>query len=243
MRHRSTSPVVDSSRPASVGAGLDAGLVDVTGLGAKLFSDDGSVPCGMMFKAEGTATQFCSASLEVRDMYEALNTFHALDQGPAPRALSASGMQVADNTSDPTYPPFFTVPASRGYASILSVPLNLGAAGVAAVTFYAQPVGFFTPDRQRIAAVFAEQTLRTIELTLNLARSQHLTEDMRTAMHSRTTIDLATGIIMGQNRCSQDTAIGILKQASNTRNSKLRDLATLIVEKAGGHPPRLHFTP
>jgi hypothetical protein len=232
MWHRSTSPVVDPSRPASVRAGsVTDVLMDVTGFGATLFSDDGSVPCGIMFKAEGTATQFCSASAGIRDMYEALNTFHALDEGPAPRALSASGMQVAHDTSDPTYPPFFTVPASRGFASILSVPLNLGVAGVAAVTFYAHPVGFFTPDRQRIAAVFAEQTLRTIELTLNLARSQNLTEDMRAAMQSRTSIDLATGIIMAQNRCSQDEAFGILKQVSSTRNSKLRDLATLIVEK------------
>jgi hypothetical protein len=243
MRPPSASPVIASTRASADGGSLIGLLVDLTGCGAKLFSDDGTVPCGLMFKAAGKATQFCSASPQIRELYEALNVTHALDEGPAPRALSAAGMQVADDTSDPTYPPFFAVPASRGFASILSVPLNLAVAGVAAVTFYARPVGFFTPDRQRSAAVFAEQTLRAIDLTLNLNRSQVLTEDMRAAMQSRTSIDLATGIIMAQNRCSQDEAFGILRQASNTRNSKLRDLSALIVEKAGGHPPRLDFRP
>ncbi|WP_424991742.1 ANTAR domain-containing protein [Nesterenkonia salmonea] len=37
-------------------------------------------------------------------------------------------------------------------------------------------------------------------------------------MESRTTIDLAAGIIIGQNRCSQEEAIAILKKASNHRN-------------------------
>lgn len=111
------------------------------------------------------------------------------------------------------------------------------------MTFYSRPVAFFTLDKQRTAAVFAEQTVRTIELTLQLARSQDLTDNMRAAMRSRTSIDLATGIIMGQNRCSQDKAFGILRQASNTRNHKLRDLANLIVEKAGGSTPNVHFEP
>jgi hypothetical protein len=236
-------------------------LMDLTALGTKLFSDtaengqgrqdkqdghdrqDGFVPCGLLFKADGHETLFCSAEEQIRDMYAALNTMHALDEGPAPRALAASGMQVADDTSDPAYPPFFSVTASYGFSSILSIPLDLGAAGVAAVTFYAHPTAFFTLDRQRSATVFAEQAVRTIELTLQLTQSQDLTENMRAAMHFRTSIDLATGIIMAQNQCSQDKAFGILRQASNTRNSKLRDLAALIVEKAGGSAPRLHFTP
>lgn len=48
-------------------------------------------------------------------------------------------------------------------------------------------------------------------------------------MESRTTIDLALGVIMGQNHCSQDAAFRILKNASSTRNVKLRENAAGIV--------------
>ena len=48
-------------------------------------------------------------------------------------------------------------------------------------------------------------------------------------MASRTTIDLAAGAIMGQNRCNQETAMAILKTASSTRNIKLRDVAARVI--------------
>lgn len=48
-------------------------------------------------------------------------------------------------------------------------------------------------------------------------------------MKSRTTIDLAAGVIMAQNRCSQATAMGILKNASSARNVKLRDVAATVI--------------
>ena len=55
-------------------------------------------------------------------------------------------------------------------------------------------------------------------------------------MESRTIIDTAVGIIIAQNRCSQEDAINLIKSASSTRNLKLRDVAAAIVESAGGGP-------
>ena len=56
------------------------------------------------------------------------------------------------------------------------------------------------------------------------------------------TIDLATGAIMAQNRCGQDTAIKILKIASSTRNVKLRDIAASVVRSISQDPRvRTHF--
>jgi len=62
------------------------------------------------------------------------------------------------------------------------------------------------------------------------------------ALESRTVIDLATGIIMAQNQCNQDTAIKVLRSASNTRNRKLRDVAALLVASVGRDPDVItHF--
>jgi AmiR/NasT family two-component response regulator len=48
-------------------------------------------------------------------------------------------------------------------------------------------------------------------------------------MENRTVIDLAIGVIMGQNRCSPEDAFEILKRASNSRNRKLADVARSVV--------------
>jgi AmiR/NasT family two-component response regulator len=60
-------------------------------------------------------------------------------------------------------------------------------------------------------------------------------------MESRTAIDLAAGIIMGQNRCSQAEAMAILTKASSSRNQKLRVVAEKIVESFAPEAPATHF--
>jgi AmiR/NasT family two-component response regulator len=61
-------------------------------------------------------------------------------------------------------------------------------------------------------------------------------------MESRTMIDLATGAIMAQNRCSQEAAMKILKIASSTRNVKLREIAASVVASISEDPRvRTHF--
>jgi GAF domain-containing protein len=217
-------------------------LEQLTLVGAKLFSDAEQIACGLMLRHTDGQSLFCSASPVVAEMYEVLAAQHALGGGPAPQALSASRLQVADNTGDPKHPPFFGVPASRGFASILSVPLTIGTGSSAAMNFYARPVAFFSPDRQRVASVFAEQAGTSIELRLRLTQCQDLTEHLRSAMESRTSIDMAIGIIIAQNRCTQEKASAILKRASNARNVKVRHLAQDIVVQASGGTPTTHFT-
>lgn len=53
-------------------------------------------------------------------------------------------------------------------------------------------------------------------------------------MASRSVIDQALGIIMGQNRCTATDAFDILRAASNHRNIKLRDIANEIVTRVSG---------
>jgi AmiR/NasT family two-component response regulator len=52
---------------------------------------------------------------------------------------------------------------------------------------------------------------------------------------------MAVGIIMAQNRCSQQDAFEILKTASSTRNAKLHDVATSVVNSLGQGPARTHY--
>ena len=76
-----------------------------------------------------------------------------------------------------------------------------------------------------------------LRLSLLLARQATLAKDLETAMISRSTIDQALGVIMGQNRTTRDEAFEILRAASQSRNVKLREVAALIIQNLTGHPP------
>ncbi|MEX5305581.1 ANTAR domain-containing protein [Kocuria sp. CPCC 205258] len=76
---------------------------------------------------------------------------------------------------------------------------------------------------------------------LRLVRHRDTVADLAAAMASRTTIDLAVGIIMEQNPCLQQEVVEILKAVSSHRNSKLRGLATELVNTVGRGLATAHF--
>lgn len=62
-------------------------------------------------------------------------------------------------------------------------------------------------------------------------------DDLTHALHSRAVIDQAIGVIMAQSRCSSARAMEILRTASQHRNQKIHDVASLIVEHVAGSRP------
>jgi AmiR/NasT family two-component response regulator len=62
------------------------------------------------------------------------------------------------------------------------------------------------------------------------------------AMDARTTIDLAAGAIMAQNRCNHDAALKIMNIAARTRNLSLRDIAESVITSISEDPRvKTHF--
>jgi hypothetical protein len=57
-------------------------------------------------------------------------------------------------------------------------------------------------------------------------------EQLHDALSSRAVIEQAKGIVMTHRRCSADEAFQALRQLSQDRNVKLRDIATALVERA-----------
>ncbi len=62
-------------------------------------------------------------------------------------------------------------------------------------------------------------------------------------MDSRTAIDLARGIIMGQNPCKAEEAFEILQRVSSNRKEKLHDIAREVVLGVAGNAGTTHFEP
>lgn len=67
-----------------------------------------------------------------------------------------------------------------------------------------------------------------------MAQLRESKEDLTAAMRSRTTIDIAIGAVMAQNRRTKAEAFKILVRASNSPNIKLKDLAAQVIDSISG---------
>ena len=60
---------------------------------------------------------------------------------------------------------------------------------------------------------------------------QEEVEDLRSTLETRPVIDLAKGILVAQQHCTPEEAFGLLTEASQKSNRKLRDVARAMVEE------------
>jgi hypothetical protein len=102
--------------------------------------------------------------------------------------------------------------------------------------YAAEPDGY-DPDTLNRLRVFAGTAGGAVGIAVKQADQVRLSNDLRTALASRTVIDQALGIVMAQQRCTADQAFDILRRASQNRNVKLRAIAAGVVTSVTGQAP------
>lgn len=117
----------------------------------------------------------------------------------------------------------------QGFGSAVLASLPLGSDGTGVLACYAADRFALGADSARRLDLFAAQAGPVVRLALRLDAQRQRASNLHAALESRTVVDLAAGIIMGQNGCSQQAAIDILRSVSNTRNVKVRDVAAGVV--------------
>ncbi|WP_426765247.1 ANTAR domain-containing protein [Pseudarthrobacter sp. 1G09] len=156
-------------------------------------------------------------------------------QGPGDSAVSsAATMHVQDLREETRWPDYAAAATHQGAQSVLAMPLQLEGEDRGVLVLYSGQPQAFSADAVAMAEAFTKQAAKGLALTLRMAKLQDTKDGMTAAMQTRTVIDLATGAIMAQNRCSQDEAFKVLREASNSRNMKLRDVASLVVSSVAG---------
>ncbi|MCC9176960.1 GAF and ANTAR domain-containing protein [Arthrobacter sp. zg-Y750] len=206
---------------------------------AEKFSKDTEVLAGvtLLRNKEGTTVASSSEAAKALDEVQ-----YGFGDGPCLRA-SRTGrtVLVADVRTEERWPDYTDAIQDRGFYSILGVPLLLGNDGGAGLNLYTREPGYFTPETVQAAEAFAAEAAIALQLAVQLSRHKSAAEHLRAAMQARTVIDLAVGIVMAQNKCSQEAAFEILRQASSNRNVKLRDLASRIVSSVTSEGVETHF--
>ncbi|UUL76600.1 ANTAR domain-containing protein [Pseudarthrobacter sp. Fe7] len=145
---------------------------------------------------------------------------------------------------------------SAGFGSALAVRLRLDtdvpaddgipgnselAQSTAALAFFAQDAKAFPLQVIAEARSFAVMATKSLQMAINLHSARSLATDLRSALDSRTSINVACGVIMAQNRCSYQEAFSILAKASSHRNIKVRKVAEDILERLPEGAPHSHF--
>lgn len=150
-------------------------------------------------------------------------------------------VHMAQLDSEVRWPDFVAGARTHGVASLAAAPVNLLPDGPAALLLHSTRSGHFDQPSVHRLEDFIGRAEPSLRLAIRFFGHANTARDLKAALESRTVIDQAVGVIMGQNRCSQHEAFTMLRSASGRRNLKLRELARQIVAAAGGTAPRTHF--
>ncbi|MFP5313520.1 MAG: ANTAR domain-containing protein [Actinomycetes bacterium] len=167
---------------------------------------------------------------------------HRFAETPGMTASTAGELVHApDLTADGRWPAYSSAALAQGVCSVAAVPFRLEGETKAALLLYSRRAHRFEGRVLEFAKDFVSQTSLALRLAVRFAHYSETAANLRATLESRTVIDMAVGIIMAQNRCSQQDAFEILKTASSTRNTKLHDVASAVVNALGQGPARTHY--
>jgi len=164
--------------------------------------------------------------------------------GPMAQAAATSEpVQVTGEGSSQRWEAYRRRLVASGYGAALAVPLDLDPRASCAMVFLG-PAGFdFTPDLVAAATWFASVASQSMKLALEVRSVRSAGDNLKAVLESCTSIDVACGVIMAQNRCSYPEAFSKLAGVSRQRNLKVRSVAENILKATSGGSPATRFEP
>lgn len=209
-------------------------------LAADALSSEGrDVMCGVTLLRPRVKGSVASSSEQAKLMDEVQYEF---DDGPCIRAARDGQVyHVSDFRTETRFGDYTSAIINHGVRSALGVPIPLDGLAAAGLDLYSPQPDTFDEAVIIAATDMAREASKSLRMAVRIAHLADTGNQLKAAMNSRTTIDVAAGIIMGQNRCSHEAAMTILKAASSGRNRKLADIAAAVVTSIGQQVPETHF--
>lgn len=215
-------------------------LADLARLTVDTLSSPGTeVFCGITLLRPNKAGTVASSSEKARGMDEIQYEFN---EGPCLEAARTNRtVMVRDTGDDSRWREYLDALSESGLQSVLGVPIPLDGATRASLNIYAPGADAFTREMVHDAEEFARSASKSLRLAVRIAHLAESRENLQAAMASRATIDVAAGIIMAENRCSLDAAVGILKAAAHARGARIADVAAAVVASVREAEPGAPF--
>jgi GAF domain-containing protein len=192
--------------------------------------------CGITVRSDDGKPFTAASSDEVTRKLDELQ--YAEGAGPCLEAL-ATGVPVfvTDMALESRWGGYPRHAVAVGARSSMSYPLISGDEALGALNLYAFAPSAPDAAMQARAAQIAEHAAGALALALRIVERGEVIENLQAALSSRSTIDQAIGILMAQQRCDSRAAFDLLRKASQGRNTKLREVAALVVAGVAAGPP------
>jgi GAF domain-containing protein len=144
-------------------------------------------------------------------------------------ARTGNVFRIADVAAETRWPGYLPRAGAAGVRSLLSVPLAAEGRLIGALNLYAKAPEAFTPESVSVAEIIAAHTGLATQVASAYFGQRELADQLRQAMESRAVIEQAKGVVLSARGCDADEAFTLLRQASQQRNVKLRDVAAQVV--------------
>jgi PAS domain S-box-containing protein len=155
---------------------------------------------------------------------------YELQDGPCVAALADGDWHVVEDLDEDTrWPRFAAQAVEQGVLSVLAVPLLVRGARLGVLNVYATARESLSGDALTVARRLAEICAVLLANAQTLDASRRLSTELQQALVSRATVDMAKGVLMARLDLDPDTAFEALRDLSQRRHMKLRDLAAEIV--------------
>jgi GAF domain-containing protein len=214
--------------------GIESFLDEVASLAAAVFGDE--VACGITTRYDSQPLTLAAsddrATIVDEEQYGA-------GDGPCLEAMRTGRViEVPDHRADRRWGPYRDAAQAMGVRCSLSLPLFVAEQSVGALNLYhfGRAGAFDVTARQR-AEVLATQASTALTLALRFSSQAERSRQLVEALHARSVIDQALGILMAQQSCDARTAFELLRRRSQSANRKLRLVASDVIEHATGQPP------
>ena len=206
----------------------------------QMAGDGDDALCGITLLRDRKAATIGWSSDSAREVDEIQ---YSLSQGPCLSAAKEEReVYVPDLFQEDRWgPDYASAVASHGLRSVLSLPFNLQGEAKAALNLYSDVPRKFDGRAAARARDFTREISQALRLAVRFSLHADSASNLRATLESRTIIDIAIGIVMAQNRCSQAAAVEILTEASSNSNTKLRDIAKSLVDSVGGAGVHTHY--
>lgn len=191
------------------------------------------VSCGITVRQDGQPLTVASTDARAEALDE---TQYATSEGPCLHALrTGETVNIPDMDKEVRWPEYGGAAIEQGLRCSLSLPLTVQGATLGAMNVYAfHDKNAFTPEQRQRCEVFAAQASGALQLAAWRTRDAELRDQLEQALTSRTVIDQALGILMGQQQCTVEEAFALLRMRSQGSNQKLRDVAADLVTRVTG---------
>jgi hypothetical protein len=191
--------------------------------------------CGVTLSRNGQVASVASSD-EVAIRMDELQYLGGV--GPCLQAMQDDiRVDVPDMSTETRWGSYATYALANGIQSSFSLPLKLDGTTRGAVNLFSSSASAFSEAAIQRAQAFTDQAATSLTLLLRQADTVRLDEQIREALNTRAIIDQALGILMGARRISARTAFEHLRQASQTSNRRLTDIAAELITTMTGHPP------